>query len=208
MRVRKPSLKVHFAVGVDEQSHAGCGNSRSLTSAAANSRAASTSACSRYGYSASTSSIERPAASCPTTADTVTRMPLMHGRPPITSGSMVIRPAMPEAYGRGLPARRHTACSVGDHGRSVDSEVVGEGRDREAGTPSRARGQRGGGPSLFTLRSSGGHLGHMGVSCAPRTLPRWRRFPDPHRTRSPSRTLWRVTCPSNPHCPVVARCRR
>lgn len=50
-----------------------------------------------------TSSIERPAASCPSTALTVTRVPRMHGNPCIRSGSMEIRSKlMDQAYVTGL----------------------------------------------------------------------------------------------------------
>src|SRR3972149_1282394 len=49
------------------------------------------SSASKYGYAFRMSAMECPDANSPTTVPTVTRKPRIHGFPPITSGSRVIR---------------------------------------------------------------------------------------------------------------------
>lgn len=80
-------------VVVDQKSHAEClsGNSRSRTASAAYRKDSVTSSGVRSGRSEMISSVLIPSATIATTVATGIRIPRMHGTPPITSGSVVIR---------------------------------------------------------------------------------------------------------------------
>ncbi len=83
-------------IHVDQQVHAGTkGTWISSARHAAYVKASVMSSGSRYGYSARIFSRVYPAATRPTSVPTVTRMPLMHGRPPMTVASNVILDVIP-----------------------------------------------------------------------------------------------------------------
>ena len=88
-------------VHVQKQLH-GRGSSDSSVRHAAYVSAARTSSGSKYGYAIRISCSEWPAASRPKTVPTVTRIPRMQGRPPMTRGSCVMRrsSSMRAAYPR------------------------------------------------------------------------------------------------------------
>jgi hypothetical protein len=88
---RQEADPLRSQIHVNQELHFASGTSNSSERHAAYAKASETSSDSRYGYNRSTSSRVCPEASKPTIVPTVTRIPRMQGRPPITSGSAVMR---------------------------------------------------------------------------------------------------------------------
>ena len=87
---------------------------------------------SRYGYSSRIFSREYPAATSPTSVPAVTRMPLMHGRPPITAGSNVIRDFISTVYKTlGGFHKRFALCEVRKNARVLKSSTGGTAAERD-----------------------------------------------------------------------------
>ena len=93
---------------VHQELHAGRvnGNSRSRTASAAQRSDSATSSASKYGRSSRISWTDMPSATMATTVATGTRIPRIHGAPPMTRGSTVMRVnVIAQGYATGAAAR-------------------------------------------------------------------------------------------------------